>query len=218
MGEFVVETLSPWENMRKDDLALSTLEKEGMPTYRIYRWDRLCLSLGHFQSLRENISIPVVKRPTGGGALFHGWDISFSIADFRNRWGGTPSMVYTNVSRIFLEIFKNLGVEVRVERFKGGYRDRFYCFWVPTLGEITYEGRKVVSMAMRTGKRGFLIHGSVYETFDYQEASRILSVEEGLLMDRIVSLEDLGVESGEFTHALTLTMKDLAERSYTHSL
>ena len=219
MSEIVIETLSPWENMRRDDLALLQIEEGSeKPKYRLYRWDRVCLSLGYFQESNIDLAIPVVKRPTGGGALLHGWDISFSIADFKDRWGGTPSKVYANVSRLFLEIFIDLGVEVSVERFRGRYRDRFYCFWVPTLGEITHKGKKVLSMAMRTGRRGFLIHGSVYETFDYEEASRILDVEERLLRDRVVSLADIGIDNRDFASALTLTMKDLAERAYTHSL
>ncbi len=195
-----IEELSPEENMRRDEEALLTLEKgelqEGI--FRFYRWDRVCLSLGHFQKEKRVSGIPVVRRPTGGGALLHGWDISFAIADIRERWGTKPSLIYASVSSILRETFRRLGVEVKIERFRGRYLDRFFCFWVPTLGELSINGRKVVSMAMRTAKRSFLLHGSVYTSFDYGTASRLLGIPEEFLRKRIVSLKELDIEERDF--------------------
>ncbi|WP_457600215.1 lipoyl protein ligase domain-containing protein, partial [Hydrogenivirga sp.] len=143
--------------MRRDEETLLSFEEDpkGSPLVRLYRWDRLCLSLGHFQREKPNIGLPTVRRPTGGGALLHGWDLSFSLVDSRERWGARPSEIYRRVAGIFIKTFGEIGFEVSLERFRGRYLDSFYCFWVPTLGELSHGGRKVVSLAMRTLRRSF---------------------------------------------------------------
>ena len=205
MEAFLVETLSPEENMERDYQAFLSVE-EGTgkpPIVRLYKWNRLCLSLGHSQKDKPGLKLPLVKRPTGGGALLHGWDVSFSIADLKDRWGGKPSSIYGNIADIVKGVFEKLGTEVKQERFRGRYLDRFYCFWVPTLGELTYGGRKVVAMAMRTGRRAFILHGSVYVDFDYDEASRILGVDKAILKSRVISLREMGLREEEFLKTLS---------------
>ncbi|EDP76106.1 hypothetical protein HG1285_18089 [Hydrogenivirga sp. 128-5-R1-1] len=199
-----VERLSPEENMRRDEEALLSFEKNPTktPKVRLYRWDRVCLSLGYFQRDKPFLSIPAVRRPTGGGALLHGWDISFSIVDSRERWGTQTSKIYRKVAELFRHVFSELGVEVKLERFRGRYLDNFFCFWVPTLGELSVDGRKVVSMAMRTLRRSFLVHGSVYTDFDYKKAAEMLGVPEELLRDRIVSLRELGISEEDFLESI----------------
>ncbi len=211
MNEFRLETLSPEENMRRDEEALLSSEKdpEPEPRLRLYRWDRVCLSLGHFQKEKPSLKLPTVRRPTGGGALLHGWDLSFSLVDLRERWGYTPTRIYRKVSELFIRTFLNFGVEVKLERFRGSYLDSFYCFWVPTLGELTCRGRKIVSMAMRTLKRCFLVHGSIYTDFDYRRAQDLLGIPEEVLRERIVSLKEIGVEEEEFLKSLTGAFREL---------
>ncbi len=211
MGELEVEVLSPEENMRRDEEALLSFEEnpEPRPKIRLYRWDRVCLSLGHFQKEKPFLKLPTVRRPTGGGALLHGWDVSFSIVDLRERWGGAPTRIYKRVSAVFIRTFHSLGVDVHLERFRGRYLDRFYCFWVPTLGELTFGGRKVVSMAMRTLRRSFLVHGSVYTEFDYRRARELLGVPEEALRDRIVSLREMGIQEEKFLGKFRLNLSEL---------
>ena len=213
MREIEVETLSPEENMRRDEEALLSFEEnpEPEPRFRLYRWDRVCLSLGHFQREKPFLKLPTVRRPTGGGALLHGWDLSFALVDLRERWGETPTRIYRRVANLFIEAFSNVGIEVKLERFKGRYLDNFYCFWVPTLGELTCEGRKVVSMAMRTLRRSFLVHGSIYTEFDYTRARNLLGIPEEVLRKRIVSLKELGVEERKFLSSLKCVFRELLE-------
>ncbi len=214
-----LENLSPEENMRRDEEALLSLENsEGEPILRLYKWDRLCLSLGYFQNEEKSLKLPTVRRPTGGGALLHGWDVSFALIDYRDKWGWKPSRIYAEMAKVFMETFRELGIEVKLERFKGRYLDRFYCFWVPTLGELTYRGRKIVSMAMRTLKNSFLIHGSVYIEFDYKLASEFLNTSQQLLKDRIVSLAELGISEGEFLKTFLSSFCSLYSQEFLETL
>ena len=197
------ERLPPEENMRRDEALLLSLEEgTGEPTFRIYRWDRLCLSIGYSQRPPEGVRIPVVRRPTGGGALLHGWDVSFAIVDLREFWGGNPCRIYSEVAGFIVEVFSRLGVKLTVERFRGRYLERYYCFFVPTFGEITFKGRKVVAMAMRTLRRAFLVHGSIYTRFDHRVAAEILGIREEVLRSRILSTEEIGIREGDLVEAL----------------
>ncbi len=193
-----VELLSPEENMERDLKMFCNIE-EGKyeEAVRLYRWSELCISVGFSQKI-NSFPIKAVRRPTGGGILIHGWDISFALAGKREKWGNRPKEIYRRVAERIKEIFKKLGIKVCMEKFSGNYLMREICYWVPAFGEITYKNRKLVFMAMKTGKRAFLIHGSIYETFDYKKASEILKVPEDYLRDRVISLEEIGVSTEEF--------------------
>ncbi len=184
--------------MRRDSSLLSSLEEgSGQPSFRLYFWDRLCLSIGLNQKKIPAVDLPIVRRPTGGGALLHGWDLSFALVDLRERWGRSPKVIYRKVADLLIEAFSRHGIELKMESFRGNYMNSQYCFWVPTFGELTYKGRKVVSMAMRTLRRSFLIHGSIYVMFDYERASRILDIDSELLRERTVPLVEMGIDKEE---------------------
>lgn len=77
-------------NMAADEIILkSYVEGRSQPTLRLYGWERPAISLGYFQDLEKskidqdycrNLDIEIVRRPTGGRAVIHGWDITFSVA------------------------------------------------------------------------------------------------------------------------------------------
>ncbi|GAB6066206.1 lipoate--protein ligase family protein [Aquifex pyrophilus] len=195
------EVLPPEENMRRDEEILLELERGKIqPSFRIYEWSEVCVSLGRNQESRD-FPVKVVRRPTGGGALLHGWDLSFSVVGYRE--GKSPLKIYKDFSRIFIKIFERFGVKVFLERNKSYDKDEYFCFFFPTFGEIkTQEGKKLVALAMRTLKKGFLIHGSVYKYFNYEEAERILGINRDALRKRITSLCELGINSEEFKKLL----------------
>ncbi len=193
----------PAENMRRDlDLLMSLEEGRGSPSIRTYRWKRLCLSAGYSQKVSVKSGLDVVRRPTGGGILIHGWDLSFSITGRRDLWGRGVKEVYTRVSHSVAGALRELGLAVKSSDYSGAYGDRGLCWWHPTFGELTSGGRKVVSMAMRTLRRAFLIQGTVYDFIDYPLASRILGVDEEELRRRVISLGELGLSAGDFEEAL----------------
>jgi len=187
----------PEENMKIDeDMQLKVENGKIEPCFRLYKWKEICISIGKNQE-KKGFSIKIVRRPTGGGALLHGWDLSFCIVDFKN--GRKFLTFYKEISKIFYNVFKEFGIKLKFERNKSYNLENYYCYFFPTFGELkTEKGRKVVSIAMRELKRTFLVHGSVYVDFDYNLASKILSVSEEDLRSRIVSLKELGIKEEEF--------------------
>ena len=182
------EVLEPYENMKRDEENLLKVER-GLKgrVFRVYKWSKFCISCGYSQRL-ELDGILVVKRPTGGGYLYHGTDISFSLVDLKENWGKNHREIYRKYTNLLLKLFKDLGIEAQVLE-RRGYS--LLCYDYPSIGEITYQGKKLVCSAMRTLKRSFLIQSTVYVKLPKEE-----------FKEKLVSLEDLGIKEEEFLKKL----------------
>lgn len=198
----MIEVKTGAENMVIDWENLIALEEgRGKPTSRIYMWSEPTISIGYSQEPRE-FSVPVVKRPTGGGALLHGWDISFSLVDYREKWGKSFTDIYRNFSEKLANALKAFDIHIEICKQKGGYGDHYFCFFFPTFGELTVGGRKFVACAMRTLREAFLIHGSIFINLDYERASEIIHVPKDRLMERLVCANEIGLSMEEILQAL----------------
>lgn len=80
---------SAFFNMGLDEAILGSVsEGRSIPTLRLYGWDPAAISLGYFQGVREELDIDacarqgvdIVRRITGGGAVFHDAEVTYSIA------------------------------------------------------------------------------------------------------------------------------------------
>ncbi len=198
-----VEALKGKENMERDWENLLIAEKTGKPTFRLYRWSEPTLSIGYSQS-PLTFPVPVVKRPTGGGALLHGWDLSFSYTGLKKDWGGSFTKIYKNFMGLILDSLKGLNPEFEMSRYRGGY-EHFFCYFYPTLGEITFRGKKVLACAMRVLKDAFLIHGSLFVEFDYEKFEELTGIQASLIRERITTFKELNIP----IHALVSLMKSI---------
>ncbi len=191
-------------NMKKDETLLKLLiEGKIKPSLRFYKWKEPTLSIGLNQREEDfDVKIPVVKRCTGGRALLHGWDISFSLINFCENFERKPLRLYRILAEYFRKIFRSLGVEVEICKSKGYAEGSMFCFFAPSYGEIVFKGRKILSYATRIERGCFLMHGSVYLSFDFAEASHLLDIEKVYLKDRIIDLASLKLKEEEFIGAM----------------
>jgi lipoate-protein ligase A len=196
----MIEVLDGYENMQKDYENFLRVEEGGGPFFRIYLWKKPVISLGFHQEPRD-FPVDVVKRPTGGGALLHGWDISFSVVDVKEMWGKSPKKIYLRLMGLLKESLERLGLSLELSNYGGSYRE-YFCIFQPTFGEITYKGKKLVACAMRMGKRGFLLHGSLFWTLDYLRAEQIIGIPSERLRDRMITFEELSVSWEELLKAV----------------
>ena len=186
--------------METDTEIALTAEREGKIILRWYGWKKLSLSFGYSQKeLMEKFDslVPKVLRPTGGGILLHGWDISYA-AGIPSGLFRTHLQLYRFFSEIFLKTFESLGIsQVTYSRSKkANYRRWKICSLFPTFGEIclgeTPGGKKLVASAVREFRKGnYLIHGSIYVAFNYKLGSAILKVPEVVLKNSIATLKEL---------------------------
>lgn len=111
-------------NMAADETILrSCAVGSSLPTLRLYGWGKPAVSLGYFQDLEKskidreycrNLDIEVVRRPTGGRAVVHGWDITFSVAIAeKDMPDGCHSVIasHTWIMQGIVQAFRLLGIE-----------------------------------------------------------------------------------------------------------
>jgi len=138
------------------------------PFLRVYEWSPACLSLGYHQELPAEIAdraaaagIDVVRRPTGGAAVLHSQEITYSlVSPLDDQFYGTRvQQIYDRVASALVEALGEFSVDC--DRGGGGRPQGFACFSAAGGHEITVGGRKLVGSALRRGRRAFLQHGSL---------------------------------------------------------
>lgn len=194
-----VETLGGKENMERDWHNLLKAH-EGVCSFRLYRWKEPTISIGYSQEIIYK-DLPNVKRPTGGGALLHHLDLSFSYAGLREAWVGSFANIYRNFMGLLLDSLRELEPSLEMSRYRGGYED-YFCYFYPTLGEITYRGRKLIACAMRLTKKAFLIHGSFFLDFDFEFFQRLTGIKAKRLKERIITFKELGLQEAQILKPL----------------
>ncbi len=165
-------------NMAADAFLLSSSENSSScPTLRIYDWDKPTITIGYHQHLDNALdrsrlgSTPVVRRITGGRALFHNDQaLTYAVA---GNFSSSPELgqsikeSYIEISRAIANFYHAIGIEVCVAQ-----RDRPVvlsstlavqkdCFSAVSRWEITSEGRKLAAGSQRRTKTAIMQHGVI---------------------------------------------------------
>lgn len=155
--------------MAIDQALLDLAVAEGRSVLRLYHWNPHCLSFGRHEPARrrydrgrvEAMGLDVVRRPTGGRAVWHARELTYALA--APTAGVSLRQVYRAVHAMLADAIGALGVPVvlapepdRTPRPADGP-----CFAAPVGGELLWRGRKVVGSAQLRAGDAFLQHGSV---------------------------------------------------------
>ena len=159
--------LSGAANMARDHSIAAALPP-GTGTVRFYRWSPATLSLGRNEPvtveyrgfLRRRPEIGVVRRPTGGRAVIHDRELTYSVAMPARVFGG-PRGAYRKVNEGLVEGLRGLGVDARAAGGRALPPDAGPCFLEPVGGEVVVGGRKLVGSAQARIGGAVLQHGSV---------------------------------------------------------
>lgn len=158
-------------NMAVDE-ALMEHARGGGVALRFYRWDPPCLSFGRNQATRgrwdpgaaRRDGVDVVRRPTGGRAVFHHRELTYAVVAPAGRWGGLRES-YRRVNRALAAGLVELGAEVGEAARKPSGRPPGpggrACFRDPLPGELVAAGRKLVGSAQWRDRGALLQHGSL---------------------------------------------------------
>ncbi len=183
-----------FHNMAADSSAMELVRSGAAEAvFRTYTWEPHCLSLGRFQDpcreadlnrLRRD-GYHMVKRPTGGRAVWHGDELTYSlvIGERHPMVSGGTSESLRNVAGILLEALRASGVPAELNRTEREltHRGRKHnpCFTSHGRWEIvTPDGRKMVGSAQARRGGVFLEHGSILFTNQQHMAAEYLPVEE----------------------------------------
>jgi lipoate-protein ligase A len=171
-------------NMAVDEELLARAQAgERVPVLRFYAWDPAAVSVGRFQKIEEAVNagackqrgIDIVRRITGGRAVLHHRELTYSIIA-RTDDPVFPTTVlgtYKLIAAGLLQGLKNLGISAEmVSRsnrhaalVKKDAKDPA-CFSSPSWYEILVHGRKIIGSAQRRLSGAFLQHGSILMDYD----------------------------------------------------
>jgi lipoyl(octanoyl) transferase len=166
----LVSPRSGAENMARDCALMEWAREAREHVFSVYSWERPTLSLGRNQQARnrydpgaiEREGIDVVRRPTGGRALLHWREVTYSVAGPAPE-GELLTESYEAINRILLEGLRILGVTASESR--GGPRTPrpgdMPCFAAPAEGELVAKGAKLVGSAQLRENGAMLQHGSI---------------------------------------------------------
>lgn len=158
-------------NMAIDE-ALMESARRGVMTVRFYRWHPGCLSFGRNQAAAGHYDadvaaargIDIVRRPTGGRAVYHHRELTYSVTAPADTWGSLRD-AYCRINRALATGLQALGAPVVCagERTPGAAPrpTARACFRDPLPGEVTAEGRKLIGSAQWRVGGALLQHGSL---------------------------------------------------------
>jgi len=188
------------ENMQLDsDLlenAIKTSQKEAV--FRLYGWKPACVSLGRNQrddfvdtELLKSLNIDIVRRLTGGRALLHADEITYSyvcpIALIEN--GENVSQSYKEISKILIDRLALVGIPLDFggTRKIQGHKD--YCMLVSTGADLCYKDKKLIGSA-QFRKNGYILqHGSILYDYDKNLLEKIFK--ENIDTSHITSIKEI---------------------------
>ncbi len=178
------------QNMCVDYYLAHACVESHEPVVRFYGWNPFCLSLGKHQNARDVASdnlfgagFDLVRRPTGGSAIFHSEELtySFSVPGTRLDHQG----LYRFFHILLKSALQQCGISVSLEDTTSGYRlnrggDTFACFNRTAFSELKCDGKKVVGSAQKIFPESLLQHGSIMLGKGHLRLTDFLDLEEPL--------------------------------------
>lgn len=169
------------KNMQIDSDLLDFAIKNSIqePIFRLYAWSPACISLGRNQNdafldaldkdFLKSKKIDIVRRLTGGRALLHDKELTYSyicpVSSLEN--GESIVNSYKEISQFLIDGFESLGIKLEFPEHKRSNTKFDYCMSISTGADLSYEGKKLIGSA-QFRKEGYILqHGSIL--FDYDK-------------------------------------------------
>lgn len=188
------------ENMAIDEaIARAHGRGEVPPTLRFYGWKPAAVSIGYFQSMRDEVDLEAVqaggygyvRRPTGGRLIFHHLELTYSVAIREELLPGGVVETYRELSRGLLEGLRLLGGSAELSGGEddprkvnpGGFNTA--CFDTASAYELQVEGRKVAGSAQTRTNGVILQHGTILLDMDVDLLFRLMRLPEGAPLEKL---------------------------------
>jgi lipoate-protein ligase A len=158
------------QNMAIDKALLHEADRSGDGFLRLYRFSPACVSFGRNEPARarydraaiERRGLDVVRRPTGGRAVWHEHEVTYAVAAPVAAFGSLHESYRTIHARL-ADALRCLGVDPTLAPGRDGAVSfgAGACFSTPVGGEVLVDGKKVIGSAQVRAGRAFLQHGSI---------------------------------------------------------
>jgi lipoate-protein ligase A len=158
------------ENMALDEALMDRARATGEWVLRVYSWNAPTISLGRNQSALgrydldriDALGLAVVRRPTGGRAILHDREITYSVTAPVGDAGDLRES-YHRINQLLLRGLQSLGVAATVANpaARSAAPGMAPCFDEPAAGELILDGRKLAGSAQWRSEDALLQHGSI---------------------------------------------------------
>jgi lipoate-protein ligase A len=192
-------------NMLLDEKLLNELDPNGIPILHLYQWAAPSATFGLFIKPENHLNLEKAqkwgldlgKRPTGGGIVFHVWDLAFSFLMPANHKAFSLNTLqnYEFVNKAVLEVVRSFfGLKPELIPQNGPELSpacKNFCMAKPTIYDVVHQGVKIAGAAQRRTKEGYLHQGTISLTSPNLE----------LLEDVLLSKDDVVKAMEAFTFA-----------------
>ena len=211
------------DNMALDDALMGRARASGEAVLRVYLWSEPTLSLGRNQraaglydlEAAGTAGVGFVRRPTGGRALLHHREITYSVTAPAPREESIRES-YKWINRLLIDGLARLGVDAALAAGEKRARvpDATPCFETPSAGELVVGGRKLVGSAQWRDAGALLQHGSILVDDDQQLAVSLLRAKPVLPPPPATLRSVIGrvPDAEEVMHALASALSERVER------
>lgn len=192
----------PW-NMAVDEALIESVRKGAPPFLRFYTWEPGCLSLGRFQNLEAGLApaaqtLPKVRRTTGGGAIWHETELTYSLGCRQDDLGDIGVKAsFERLAGALVDAWKCQGWDAafaRDRRPQGSSLGTYVpaCFAGTEEYDILVGHRKLGGNAQRRDREVVFQHGSIPMALDHSKLKTIFL--EGFRPDpdQVTSLHECG--------------------------
>ena len=198
-----------------------------LPTIRFYKWNPSSISLGAYQNPKEiNIeackkhNIGIVRRMTGGRALFHDKaDFTYSVIAPIRVFSYSIENAYRQICSWIINSLNELGLKASMEN----------------KNDVMIDGKKISGNAAKAMDKGiYLQHGTLIYDIDLEMMPEALNIPKDIVNDRVTSIlqhkkisqdeaydalksnfaKDKEIKIGELSKYETVKAEDLAKKWY----
>ena len=200
-------------NMAVDE---ALLERVTVPAIRFYRWQSPALSFGYFGRFADVASYQrerdLVRRWTGGGIVFHGEDLTYSlvIPIGHAAFAESSMSIYERIHRALREALVRIGMctqlvgsELCADRTPQSGVPTYNCFANPVRADVIIGGRKIAGAAQRRTRCGLLQQGSIQG----------IDIENGLA-DRFAQALSINCGNRKLNDEIVKRARELAQQKY----
>jgi len=203
-----------YTNMSIDEAVMIKLrENQSLPILRIYKWDPPTISIGYFQK-SEDINfdrckedgIMVVRRLTGGRAVLHDIELTYSIIFTEDDFSPFKKKeMFQYIAKALTASLEELGVNAKMAEKSRGDLKSANCFASPAQYEIETPGKQKLIGSAQVIKNGVMLqHGAIPITTAYSRIDRYLNKDSGAIKSSSAITEASGkkISDSELLHAL----------------
>lgn len=198
-------------NMDYDLRLVEDYKSNRVPILRFYTWKPFCISLGKNQNESDidteraaSDGIDVVKRPTGGKAVLHAEELTYSVV--METGGRSVRETYNAISGALASGLRRLGADLELSRSSADFRKLFHdpsaipCFSTSAVYEVESGGRKIIGSAQHRFGDVLLQHGSILIGDFHKRIVDYLKIDENL---RRKTREDLDNHTVALAHLIS---------------